>query len=88
MLGNEQQLKQLDRGIQQLDQAIASGQIQGQQLTTQQRQQLQEHYYHFISLGDHAISWSTIIYFKSNKPCSLSLGLKRISILRPRAFSC
>ena len=50
LLGNEQQLKQLDQRIQQLDQAIASGQVQGQQLTAEQRQQLQEQKQRFENL--------------------------------------
>ena len=50
LLGNEQQLKQLDQRIQQLDQAITSGQVQGRQLTAQQRQQLQEQKQRFENL--------------------------------------
>jgi uncharacterized membrane protein len=42
LLANPQRIKELDQNIQQITQAINSGQIQGQRLNPQQRQQLEQ----------------------------------------------
>jgi ABC-type multidrug transport system fused ATPase/permease subunit len=42
LLTNQDRIKELDQNIQQINQALSSGQIQGQQLNPQQKQQLEQ----------------------------------------------